>query len=195
MNCKPCTLDSWAQLNSWAVHICHTDLHEHLHIHKKDRSLQQIDPTETVDRVDRRVEEPSFPSGNHSRSASRISSVQLWKWRRRYDCLAYIWIKPITRRTDLNFKLLSLFLGRCSSEIIKGNTKPLINLGMKSMILITDLSWSQVFFQSLRFCSCTVLIRSTDVENVPTSQTTVSSNSKLKNVLKQLLLIFVIVIK
>ena len=59
-----------------------------------------------------------------------------------------------------NFGLL---WGGCSSKIVETNIKPLVDVSVKDMVLVTELLWCAFLFQRLGLGSSTVLICSTDV--------------------------------
>jgi len=66
----------------------------------------------------------------------------------------------------LEIEILCL-LGCCgASKVVKVDVKPLVDLIVQLEVLVTNLLWSETFFQSLRFGCRTVFIGSTNIKCV-----------------------------
>ena len=67
-------------------------------------------------------------------------------------------------------------LGRCgATELVEVAIKPLIDFGVESMVMVTDLLRSLVLLASLGLSGSAVLVSSTDIESVVAGKTAVTS--------------------
>lgn len=60
-----------------------------------------------------------------------------------------------------------------AAKVVKGDFEPLVDLGMDSVVLITDLLRCQPLLHGLCLCGSAVLISTAQVQRVPVAQTTV----------------------
>lgn len=80
------------------------------------------------------------------------------------------WNKAIVLELKENvLSNLGVFLCGSSSEDIKVDLKPFINISLDSIILITDFFWSHFIFQSLHFSCSSILVSSADIKCIVSS--------------------------
>jgi len=64
---------------------------------------------------------------------------------------------------------LGVFLCGSSSEDIKVDLKPFVDISLDCKILITDFFWSHFIFQSLHFSCSSILVSSADIKGIVSS--------------------------
>lgn len=84
--------------------------------------------------------------------------------------------EPVLSDIEINvLHELGLFIRRRPPKVIETDVEPLIRLGMKLVELVTELSRSHTFLQSLCLCRCSVFVRATDEESWDVEGSRVSS--------------------
>lgn len=79
---------------------------------------------------------------------------------------------------SLSFLLLRLPVGGGATEKVEVDLEPLVDGGVDGVIFIADLSRCQTLLTSLVFSCRSILICTADIQQIPASQTAVSTERK-----------------